>query len=409
MKQTAAILLICFAPYLSAGAAAENWPRFRGPTGTGHYVGTALPTQWGPKDILWRVALKGEGHSSVVNWGHRIFLTAAADQGRTRFVFAFDARDGRLIWEKTISCDSPEKTHSMNSFATPTCATDGERVVAFFDRAGIHCFDLDGKPLWSQSLGEFPGPWGIAASPIFAGDRVIQNCDTKGASCLVALDKRTGKILWRTSRGEKPMGGWSTPIEIRTSERSEVVINSEQGLDAYDPVTGKRLWNCRGFNGRGEPMPEFAQGLLFVVNGKVGDVYAVRPGGSGDVSDTHRVWHTPRPKVRDISSPIVVGDYLFAIDMKGSATTYDCRSGKVLWSERIPGAFSASPIEAGGLIYINNEAGETLVIRPGPKLDVVARNSLGDLGKELFRASPVPIGGRIFLRSNRALYCVGAK
>jgi outer membrane protein assembly factor BamB len=127
------------------------------------------------------------------------------------------------------------------------------------------------------------------------------------------------------------------------------------------------------------------------------------------VSDTHRAWHTPRPKVRDISSPIVVGDYLFAIDMKGSATTYDSRSGKILWSEKIPGAFSASPIESGGLIYLNNEAGETLVIRPGPKLDLLARNPLGDRGDELFRASPAPINGRVYIRSNRALYCVGKR
>ncbi|MBI5397062.1 MAG: PQQ-like beta-propeller repeat protein [Verrucomicrobia bacterium] len=408
MKQITATLIFCLTLCLTAGAA-ENWPRFRGPAGTGHHAGAALPTKWGTENILWRVELKGEGHSSPVNWEQRIFLTAATDQGRTRLVLALDARDGRLLWEKTVPCDSPGRTHGMNSFATPTCATDGERVIAFFDRAGIHCFSLDGKPLWAQSLGEFPGPWGIAASPVFAGDRVIQNCDAQGASSLAALDKKTGKIAWRTSRGEKPMGGWGTPIEIRTDARPELVINSEQGLDAYDPATGKPLWNCRGFNGRGEPVPDFARGLLFVVNGKAGDIYAVRPGGSGDVSETHRAWHTPRPKVRDISSPIVVGDYLFAIDMKGNAVTYDSRSGAVLWSEKIPGAFSASPVESGGLIYINNEAGETLVIRPGPKLDLLARNSLGERAGELFRASIAPINGRLYLRSNRALYCVGAK
>ena len=409
MKHISVVLLSCLVLCLTAGTAAENWPRFRGPAGTGHHVGAALPTKWGTENILWRVELKGEGHSSPVNWEQRIFLTAATDQGRTRLVLALDARDGRLLWEKTISCDSPGKTHAMNGFATPTCATDGERVVAFFGRVGIHCFNLDGKPLWSQSLGEFAGPWGSAASPIFAGGRVIQNCDAQGESSIAALDKKTGKTVWRTSRGEKPMGGWGTPIEIQTKTRPEVVVNGQQGLDAYDPATGKQLWNCRGFNGRGEPVPDFARGLLFVVNGLPGDVYAVRPGGSGDVSETHRAWHTPRTKVRDVSSPIVVGDYLFAIDMKGNATTYDSHSGKVLWSERIPGAFTASPVESGGLIYINTEAGETLVIRPGPKLELLARNSLGDRAGELFRASLAPIGGRIYLRSTRALYCVGAK
>ena len=408
MNMTFAVIASCVALGQSA-VAAENWPCFRGPTGTGHHVGAALPTKWGAENILWRVELKGEGHSSPVNWHERIFLTSATDKGGTRLVLALDARDGRLLWEKAIPCDSPGKTHGMNSFATPTCAVDGQRVVAFFGRAGIHCYDLDGKSLWSQSLGEFPGPWGVAASPIFAGDRVIQNCDAQGESSIVALDKKTGKIVWRTSRGEKPMGGWSTPIEVRTDTRSELVLNCQTGLDAYDPATGKQLWNCRGFNGRGEPVPDYARGLFFVVNGLPGDIYAVRPGGSGDVSETHRAWHTPRTKVRDVASPIVVGDYLFAIDMKGSATTYDSRSGEVLWSEKIPGAFTASPVESRGLIYTNSEAGETLVIRPGAKLDLVARNSLGDRGKELFRASIAPIDGRIYLRSNRALYCIGAK
>lgn len=407
-KQITRGVLFCLAFCLTAGAA-ENWPRFRGPAGTGHHAGAALPTQWGPEGILWRVELKGDGHSSPVTWGQRLFLTAAAEKGGTRLVFAFDTRDGRLLWEKSIPCASPEKAHAMNSFATATCATDGERVVAFFGRAGIHSFDMEGKPLWSQTLGEFPGVWGTAASPVLVGDRVIQNCDAQGASSLVALDKKNGKVAWTTSRGEKPMGGWSTPIEIRAGTRPELVINSEQGLDAYDPATGKELWHCSGFTGRGEPVPDYARGLLFVANGKAGDVYAVRPGGSGDVSETHRAWHTPRPKVRDIASPIAVGDCVFAIDMKGSATTYDAKSGNVLWSEKIPGAYTASPIESGGLIYINNEAGETLVIRPGPKYELVARNSLGDRAGELFRASIAPIDGRLYLRSNRALYCVGRK
>jgi len=392
-----------------AANAAENWPRFRGPTGTGHHVGAPLPTKWGPENVLWRVELKGDGHSSPVNWDQRVFLTADADKGSSRFVFVFDARDGRLLWEKKIACNSPGKTHKMNSFATPSCLTDGQRVVAFFDCAGIHCFDLDGKPLWSQSVGEFPSPWGVAASPVFSGNLVIQNCDTKGASSIVALDKNTGKIVWKTSRGDKPMGGWGTPIEIRTPTRSELVVSGEYGLDAYDPATGKPLWACKGFNGRGEPSPEFAHGLIFVLNGKSGDVYALRPGGSGDVSETHRAWRTPRTRVRDLSSPIVVGNYMFAMDMKGNAATYEARSGKVLWTEKIPGAYSGSPFESAGLIYLNNEAGETLVIRPGPKLDLVARNSIGERKGELFRASLAPINGRIYLRSNRALYCVGRK
>ncbi|MBI5686826.1 MAG: PQQ-like beta-propeller repeat protein [Verrucomicrobia bacterium] len=408
MKYSPLVLCLGLALTLTSGAA-ENWPRFRGPTGTGHHTGAALPTKWSAENVLWRAELKGEGFSSPVNWGDRIFLTAAADKGSTRLVLALDMRSGKLLWEKAIPCEAPGKSHNMNGFATPSCLTDGERVIAFFGRGGIHCFDFNGKPLWSQSLGEFAGPWGSAASPVFSGNLVIQNCDAQGASFIAALDKKTGKIVWRTPRGEKPMGGWSTPIEIQAGKRSELVVNSEQGLDAYDPASGKLLWHCNGFNGRGEPVPDFAHGLLYVLNGKAGDIYAVRPGGSGDVSETHRVWHTPRPKVRDIPSPIVVSDYLFAIDMKGNATTYEARTGKVLWTEKIPGAYTASPVESNGLIYLNTESGETLVIKPGPKFDLVARNSIGDRAGELFRASIAPIAGRIYLRSNCALYCVGAK
>jgi len=408
MKSVATMLLSCLALCVGANAA-ENWPRFRGPTGMGQHVGAPLPTRWGPENLLWRVELKGEGHSSPINWEHRIFLTAEADKGSTRLVFAFDARDGRLLWEHKIACESPGKTHQMNSFATPTCVTDGQRVIAFFDKAGIHCLSLDGKPLWSQSLGDFPGPWGVAASPVLFAGLVIQNCDAQGPSSIVALDKNTGEILWRTSRGEKPMGGWGTPIEIRLGTRSELIVNGETGLDAYDPISGKHLWFCSSFNGRGEPMPVFAHCLILALNGKPGDIYAVRPGGIGDVSNTHRVWRTPRQRIRDISSPIVVGEHLFAIDMKGSAALYEARTGKTVWTEKIPGAYTASPVASGGLIYLNNEAGETLVIRPGPKLDIVSRNSLGERGAELFRASLAPINGRIYLRSNRALYCIGPK
>jgi len=402
----AGVLLLATA---APAADSDDWPRFRGPAGTGHHKGAPLPTTWGATDILWRAELKGEGFSSPITFGHRVLLTSATDEGRARHVIAIDGRDGRTLWEKTLPCATPGRVHAMNGHATPTCATDGERVVAFFGEAGVHAFDLDGKPLWSRPVGDFPGPWGVAASPVFSGGRVIVNCDAQGDSSLAAIDARTGEFAWRTSRGEKPMGGWGTPIEIRFDGRSELVLSGETGLDAYDPAGGRHLWTCSSFNGRGEPVPDFVDGLLYVLNGKAGDIYALRPGGAGDVSETHRAWRTPRPRVRDLSSPIVVGGRLFAIDMKGSATMYDARTGTVLWTDKFPGAFSASPVESGGLIHINNEAGEISVLRPGPKPDLVARNSVGPRAGELFRASLAPMGGRILLRSNRALYCIGPK
>jgi outer membrane protein assembly factor BamB len=295
----------------------------------------------------------------------------------------------------------------MNSFATPTCAADGERVVAFFGRGGIHCYDIDGKQLWAHDLGTFPGPWGTGASPIIVDDMVVQNCDAAGESHLTAFDKRTGKIVWRTDRGNLPRGGWNTPIIIDAGTRRELILNGEHGVRGYDPTTGTEHWFCRGFNGRGTPTPAFGHGKLFVINGKPGDVYAVQVGGEGDVTESRMVWHTRRGGGRDLSSPILAGNHLFVVNMMGIGTCYDATNGKELWRARLDGKFSASPIAAGGLIYIQNEAGKTFVIRPdSEKLDIVSSNTIGAPEKEIFRSTLAPSAGRLYFRSNRAVYCI---
>ena len=140
----------------------ENWPQFRGPSGRGHSTARDVPLKWSAESVLWKVPLKGKGQSSPVNWGQKLFLTGASDNGRERYLYCLDGRSGKLLWDKTIGCASPEKPHRMNSYATPTCATDGERVVAFFGPAGLHCYDLEGQKLWSREFGDFPGPWGVA-------------------------------------------------------------------------------------------------------------------------------------------------------------------------------------------------------------------------------------------------------
>jgi outer membrane protein assembly factor BamB len=187
------------------------------------------------------------------------------------------------------------------------------------------------------------------------------------------------------------------------------VLNGDQGVHAYDPATGRELWFCKGFNGRGEPTVTPAGDLLCVVNGKAGDFYSVRPGGSGDVTETHMAWHTPRRGGRDCPSPIVVGRYIIVVDMGGIATCYDAEDGHIHWKERLPGAHSASPVAASGLAYFLNEAGRTVVIEPGPALKVVAQNPLPAAQDEIFRATPTPCDGQLFIRSTTTLYCIGKK
>jgi outer membrane protein assembly factor BamB len=245
----------------------------------------------------------------------------------------------------------------------------------------------------------------VGASPIFVDDLVIQNCDAEGESFLVAVDKRTGKDVWRTPRASKPRGGWSTPIIIELEDHRELILNGEFGIDAYDPETGQPLWNCRGFNGRGTPVPAWGHGLLYVVNGKSGDVYAVKPGGKGDVTESHMAWHTERRGGRDLPSPILLGDCLTVISMAGIATGYDSHNGKELWKERLGGNFSGSPVAAGGLAYALAENGDVLVIKP-QNFELVARNQFGAESDEIFRSSIAISEGRLLIRSDQSLYCI---
>lgn len=400
------LVLLAVAGGISGVMAEQNWPRLGGPEGSGQTTETVLPVTWDAGSVVWKTTLKGVGLSAVVNWGDRIFLTGAGPDGTKRWVYCLDRQTGKQRWEREIAVATPEVIQKMNTWATPTCVTDGERVVAFFGRGGLHCFDLEGKPQWSRDLGQFPGPWGVAASPIIEGDLVLQNCDAEGPCSFMAMNKRTGETVWTAKRGDVERGGWSTPIVIGAAGRREVILNGQFGVTAYDPATGGELWFCKGFAGRGEPVPVFSHGLLYVVNGLAGNTYAVKPGGSGDVTATHRVWDARRAGGRDQPAPAVVGEFVLISSMSGVLTTYDAKSGKIHFTERLGSALAASPLTANGLAYFQMENGEVVVIKPGKTLEIVARNTIGAARDEIFRASLSPIQGRLFARSRSVVYCI---
>ena len=399
--------LLLLTGYSTAPAVADDWPSWRGPAGDGHTKESGLPTRWDAKSVLWKTALPGEGQSSPVVWGDRIFLTAALQKGKKRVVLCVDRHKGNILWQDEAWAGTPEKSHELNGWASATCATDGERVVAFFGKGGLHCYSVDGKKIWSRDLGSFAGDWGTSACPIIVGDLVIQNCDSTKDAYLIGVDKKTGATVWKTPRKDTPKGGWSSPVLADSGKGKELVLNGETVVTGYDPATGKELWKCKSFAGRGEPTVVPGNGLVYVVNGLAGDIYAVKLGGSGDVTNTHIAWHTPRKGKRDQPSPILVGNYLLAANMDGVITCYHSGTGKILWRDPLRGGtFTASPIAAGGLVYFLNEAGETSVIEPGPTFKRIAENSLGASG-ELFRASLTPANGQIFARSQTHLYCIG--
>jgi outer membrane protein assembly factor BamB len=401
------LLCLSILSFVAATASAENWNQFRGPTGMGVAEGP-VPTQWSNASIAWKVELPGQGQSSAINWGPKLFVTAADEDGGTRTLLCLDKETGEILWQRDVATKQKEALHKMNSWATPSAVTDGERVVAFFGPAGIHCYDMEGKKQWSKDLGGFPGNWGIAASPVIQDGQVIQNCDATGPSRLVSLDKETGEIIWETKRNDKPRGGWSTPIVIKTKTGPQLVLNGEDGAKGYDPVKGNELWFCQSFNGRGSPVPFHAHGLVYVVNGKPGDLYVINPNGAkGNVTKTHMAWHAKRNGGRDLPSPSVIGDHALVTAMGGVITCYDAKTGKTHWVDRLDGAFSGSPLIANGLYYIQNEGGVTYVVRPNGKgLEIVSRNNLGAKDGEIFRATLSPIDGKVYTRSQSTLYCL---
>ncbi|QDV70213.1 outer membrane biogenesis protein BamB [Rosistilla carotiformis] len=389
--------------------AERQWSEFRGPSGNGHSPDTNVPVKWDARSLRWQTDLPARGHSSPVMWGDKVFLSGAVANGSIaeRHMFCVDRSTGKLIWDTPVATGKGEQIHKMNSWGTPSCATDGTCVVAFFGPGGLHCLDMNGKPLWSRELGSFPGVWGIGASPIFVGDTIVQNCDAEGASYLVAVDKLTGQDRWRQPRADTPRGGWSTPVLSVTPQGTELLLNGEFGIDAYNPETGQPLWNCRGFNGRGTPMPVVGNGLVYVVNGKAGDVYAVRSGGRGDVTQSHMAWNTPRRGGRDLPSPILVGDTLVVFGMAGVVTGYDAHDGTELFKERLGGNYSGSPILVDGLVYALTETGEVNVLKIGRTMELVSRNRIPVDDDEIFRSSPTTAEGMLLIRSDRRLYCIG--
>lgn len=384
----------------------SNWPRWRGPQENGHTHETNLPLKWTDADVAWKTVLPGIGQSSPIIWGDRIFLTAALEDGKERLVLCVSRKTGEILWQQSAWKGEPEKSHKLNGWASASCVTDGEIVAAFFGRGGLHAYSVSGEHLWSKDLGQFEeAGWGTAACPILVDGLVIQNCDADVDAYLVAFEKNSGKEVWRTKRRDHR--GWSTPIVINSGNRRELVLNGHEGVQAYDPTSGKELWFCKGFAGRGEPTVTPAGDLLCVVNGLKGDIYAVQPGGKGDVTESRMAWHTPRRSERDCPSPIVIGKYIIVCDMKGVPTCYDAVDGHIYWIGRLGGNFSGSPIAVNGLAYFLNESGKTCVIEPGPELKIVAENQLTADPDEIFRASLTPANGQLFIRSTSTLYCVG--
>jgi outer membrane protein assembly factor BamB len=407
-----------------------QWAQWRGPSGQGYSEDKQVPLTWSENDnLLWKAALPGHGNSTPVIWGERIFLTAASPDGKDRYVLCVRAGDGKILWQDLAARDSdPEKTHAWNGYASPSCATDGKYVYAFFGTPGLFCYDMDGKPIWKHTFGIFTTQtgWGTGASPFLHEDLVIQNCDNDGVtalppghkeseaapSSLVALEKATGKVRWQTPRNQGR--GFSTPVLVSNPGGGNLlVLNGPHGVWAYDPRSGAEIWHCERHKGEenalfGEPMPVFQDNMLYAASGRPGPLQSIRLGGHGDVTRTHLVWEASRQGSRDVASPILWDGGLYIADRTGLLSRYDLHTGKLDYRERLgTKPIVGSPVAVRDRLLFLMENGTTFVLQPGHKLQVAGRNGLHD-GTE-FRASPAVAEGRLYLRSQAYLYCIGEK
>lgn len=445
-----ALACAAFVVLVSSAPAAENWPQWRGPSSHGVSRETGLPTTWSAKEnVAWRVPLAGLGTSSPIVWDDRVFVTsqvgahgvvggehprlarddrALADRerpiGGSRqdvgrgggatarepvwfVVEAFRRSDGRRLWEhRTEATGLLPEVHEKHNLATPTPATDGKRVYAWFGNGQIVALDVSGRVAWTRHLGvdyaPFDARWGHGSSPVLFGDLVILLCDHQSKSYLLALDAGTGRERWKVDRGTGRVSH-STPLVVRGPEGDELLVNSSERIDAYDPATGKALWHTGSPRQTPVPSAVFQDGMIYLSRGyRNSDYMAIRPGGRGDVTASHVVWQAPAG-ASYVPSILFYDGLLYMTNEVGIVTCADARTGERVWRHRLGGVFFASPVAGDGKIYLASETGETYVLRAGKTPEVL---SLNDLGERLI-ASPAISQGRLFLRSDRTLFSVG--
>lgn len=446
------LLLVTLLLALTALSSAQNWPAFRGANAAGTADGQNAPTNWDvtkETNVAWKTPIPGLAHASPIVWGNKLFVlssVSSAPQGKFRIglygdvdsdkdlskhtwkVFCLDKKSGKILWERAATEGVPKiKRHIKSTHASPSPATDGKYVVAFFGSEGLFCYDFDGKLIWKQDLGVLDSgwffdadyQWGMASSPIIYKGMVIVQCDVQKDSFIAAFDIKTGKQLWRTKRDEIPSWGSPTVFEGKGLEgkgRAIIVTNATKRIRGYDPATGKELFELSGNSEVTVGTPVVGHDLVFVTAGypPIQPIYAIKPTASGDITlaegketNDHIAWSKKRGGTY-MPTPLVYGDYLYTCSNNGVLTCYDAKTGERMYQQRVAGqsnAFSASPIAADGKIYLAGEDGDVFVVKAGPTYELVATNPIG----ESLMATPAISEGMIFVRSVSHLYGISEK
>ncbi|MBS0262860.1 MAG: PQQ-binding-like beta-propeller repeat protein [Planctomycetes bacterium] len=401
-----------------APGSSRDWPAFRGTTGMGVSTAKNLPVEWHEtKNVVWKTPLPGPGASSPIVIGDRIYLTAYTgyfipnQQGGSleelqRHLIALRRTDGQIEWDRALPAKLPEEKQIRDhGYAANTPAADAERVYAFFGKSGVMAFDHSGKTLWETDVGSKTNGWGTSASPVLFGDLVIINASVESES-LIALDRRTGAEVWR-AQGIRE--SWNTPVVIQAeSGRQELIVATHGNVLAFAPATGQSLWSCKTDIGwYMVPSIVADAGIVYCLGGRSGiAALAVRAGGSGDVTATHRLWTSV--KGSNVTSPIVRDGHLYWMhEQSGVAYCAKLATGEIVYERRLEraGQVYASALLADGRIYYLTRDGRTFVLAATPDFEQLAINDLRD--GSVFNGSPAVDGSRLLIRSDKYLYCIG--
>ncbi len=407
------MLVVVFVVVMATPSAAQDlaneWPEFRGAGGQGHSSARGLPLQWDEtRNVVWKTPVAGLGWSTPVVAGGRVWLTSAVEQrGVSLRVLAFDVQSGREVVNVEVFNIPAHRRdiNPKNSWASPTPVLEDGRVYVHFGADGTAALTTTGEIIWKARF-DYQSQHGAGGSPIVYGDLLIFSCDGSDAAFVVALDKHTGKVKWKTNRGFPSDQAYTTPLVIRVADRDQLISVGAFRARAYDPLTGKEIWRVRYDEGFSNvPRPVYAHGLVYIATGfQQPEILAVRPDGTGDVTKTHVAWRLKRGAPLT-PSPIVVGDELYLVTDGGIASCLDAKTGTVIWQSRLGGTYSASPVFADGRLFFAAEQGVTSVIEPGRTPRRLATNKLDGA----LLSSVAVANGSLFLRSDSHLYRIAEK
>lgn len=409
------MLALCILAVTAIPVEAGNWPAWRGADGTGISDEAGLPVNWSPtQNIRWQLPLAEACNSTPVIWNDQVFLTQGLDGGKRRALIAVDRRTGEVEWQQEVACSVEETTHKQNPPCSASPITDGKVVYANFASGGMLACTLDGDRLWHRELGPVLSRWGNGGSPVLYGDLVIAFHGPGTPSILYALHRKTGDIVWTSNETpiDSPIfGSWSTPVVVRASGRDELVMPYPGGkiggpgwFKGYDPANGKQLWQVDGLGNEVYAMPIVGKGgeIIVGVSGHNGPTMAIRPGGSGNVTDTHRLWRTEKKNPQRVSSGVIHDGHLYLADATGILQCLQLDTGESVYRERLGGNLWGSILLADGHLYVTSLEGDTYVVAASPKFKLISQNSIG----EATYAALAPAHGELFLRTHQHLYCI---